>query len=119
MAEVVIRKLEYIRGVPVELLDDAIAAGELRRGKTVGLYVVSKDDRSNDAHLELLLAEEGQEKLIQDGQILSIDSNSDYYTMDDGWESYAGKVEDRAETSKQEDAGKQSKWTFRPTARPF
>lgn len=119
MAEVIIKKLEYIKGIPVEMLDDAIKAAELRKGKMIGLYVVSCEDEGNDAHLELLLEKDGQEKLIKPGQILPIEPNSSYYTMDEGWEEYAGKVQDEPAKVEKRAVSIVSKPRLQPIARPL
>lgn len=119
MSEIIIKKLEYIKGIPVEMLDDAIDAGELRKGKMIGLYVVSCEDEENDAHLEILLEKDGQEKLIKEGQILSIEPNSSYYTLDEGWEGYYGKVQDEPAKVEKQAVSIVSKPRMCPTPRPI
>ena len=39
MVEVLIKKLLYIKDIPVELLKKALSIGELNSGKTIGLEV--------------------------------------------------------------------------------
>jgi hypothetical protein len=90
MVEIVIKKFWYIKDIPVELLGKAVEAGELRRGKFVGLQV--QLDSGDKAFIELRLMLDGQEKLIREGQAFSVEQVGGIFVMDSSWGMYLEKA---------------------------
>jgi hypothetical protein len=85
--EVLIKKIRYIQGIPTELTEKAVSAGEIRRGSVVGLDVEFKDC-ATQALIELRIAKEDQEKLVRQGCIIPVEEVNSIYFMTDDWTNY-------------------------------
>ncbi|MDD5110961.1 MAG: hypothetical protein PHG85_00280 [Candidatus Altiarchaeota archaeon] len=79
---VLVKKIRYVKGIPEELTDKAVAAGELRRGSVVGLDV-SFVEFGKDCLIELYIHREGDELLVVPGASLIVeDSGSIYHILE-------------------------------------
>ena len=89
MLEILIEKVEYIAGVPIELTKQAIEAGAIRKGEIVGLLVSTIDNPSKKFRIELRVREKGQEKLIKAGKRIPVTELIDgRYVLYNDWEYY-------------------------------
>ncbi|GEM_PF-3364914 len=88
MTDVLIKELKYIKGIPVELLDEAVKAGEIRKGKVVGLIVSPVENLAENVLIELELRKNGEEKAIKNGRVIPVDSRGDGYVLLEGWDAY-------------------------------
>lgn len=93
MVEVKIKELKYIRDIPLEMLQEAVDAGELRKGKIIGILVrpvgiVS----SEDFLIELKLTDDRQGDLIKIGAILPVDSCGSLCFLSPEWHVYLEKL---------------------------
>jgi len=89
---VLVKKIRYVKGIPEELTEKAVAAGELRRGSVVGLDV-SFVDFGKDCLIELLIRREGEERLVAAGASLLVDDVGSIYYLVDGGDGVAGVSE--------------------------
>lgn len=92
MVDVMVDEVKYINDVPVELLSEAISAGEIRKGKVVGLLVKTLSETGEEVLIELKLEREGQESLIHKGAVIPIEQKGELYVLDEGWETYAASA---------------------------
>lgn len=88
MVDVVIDEVKYITDIPIELLSQAISAGEIRKGKVIGLVVKPHSEPNEDVLIELKLETDGQENLIHRGTVIPIEQKGRVYVLDEGWETY-------------------------------
>ncbi|MFC2163142.1 hypothetical protein ACFLRF_05625 [Candidatus Altiarchaeota archaeon] len=93
MVQVKIREFLYIKDIPVELTAKAIMAGELTRGKTVGLDV--ETPAGHDALIELLIKDDGQTELLHPGQVIPVESSGSLFVMDDSWMKYRERISEK------------------------
>lgn len=88
MFEVVVEGLKYLQGIPVEMTDEAVLAGDLRVGCIVGLSVSPVGDESNKMLIEVRLSEDGQDELIKPGLTLPLDGQGSVYHIRPDWRRY-------------------------------
>ncbi|MBU0762122.1 MAG: hypothetical protein KKD39_03790 [Candidatus Altiarchaeota archaeon] len=91
----VIEEIKYIRDIPGELTEKAIAAGELRKGAVVGLFVHPVENEKNSVLIELKLTKEGQEKAVKKGFNVPLEPVGDRYVMTDDAIEYILRMQNR------------------------
>ncbi|MFH1404262.1 MAG: hypothetical protein ABIH11_08345 [Candidatus Altiarchaeota archaeon] len=101
MVEVRVNKLVYIKDIPLELLKEAIKAGQLSKGKYVGLLV--KPDEADEALIELKIMEDGQEELIREGQVIPIDQVGEVFVLDSSWRVYLEREREESDVRRKND----------------
>lgn len=90
MLQVLIEKIEYIVGIPIELTERAVEASAIRKGEIVGLLVSTVNNPSQQLRIELKVRESGQEKLIKTGQMIPVRERIDgKYVLYGDWRYYA------------------------------
>ncbi|MCX6695721.1 MAG: hypothetical protein NTU61_05450 [Candidatus Altiarchaeota archaeon] len=95
MVEVKIKELSYIQDIPVDMLQDAIDAGEVRKGRTVGLMVRPVGVVSDgDVLIELKLTEDGQEELVKVGAIIPVESSGNVCVLRPEWSMYIEQLKE-------------------------
>ncbi len=85
--DVLIKKVRYVQGIPAELTEKAVNAGEIRRGSIVGLDV-EFIGYGTQALIDLKIAKDGQEKLVRDGCHIPVEEANSLYFMTGGWTDY-------------------------------
>jgi hypothetical protein len=90
MLEVLIERIEYIVGIPIELTERAVEASAIRKGEIVGLLVSTMGSSPQQLRIELKLRESGQERLIKAGQRIPVSEKIDgTYVLYGDWRYYA------------------------------
>ena len=85
--DVLIKKIRYVHGIPTELTEQAVSAGEIRRGSIVGLDV-EFNGYDTKALIDLKVTKDGQEKLVREGCRIPVEEANSLYFMTDDWTSY-------------------------------
>ncbi|MFH0863403.1 MAG: hypothetical protein V1875_10320 [Candidatus Altiarchaeota archaeon] len=88
MFEVIVAALKYLRGIPVDMTEDAVLAGELRAGSVVGLLVSPLGDEANTVMVDVCISEDGQGELIKPGQTLPLEGQGGVYHINPEWRRY-------------------------------
>jgi hypothetical protein len=88
MFEVIIECLSYIRDVPLDLTQQAVLSGELRKGSVVGLIVSVPDVPNHKIPLEVKLTHEGQVALVTVGLKVPLVEYGDNFRFADNWTNY-------------------------------
>ncbi|MFC2154493.1 hypothetical protein ACFLRC_03305 [Candidatus Altiarchaeota archaeon] len=68
----VVEKVEYIRGIPLDLLDKALEAGEVRKGSKVGLIVYPVNAPSRHLEVEVVLDNDLQANYLSRDSVLPL-----------------------------------------------
>jgi hypothetical protein len=116
MFEVFLRRLRYIRDIPLELTDDAVAAGELRQGVVVGVDVFALAAFGENVFLELRITDDGQAKLLRPGSLLPLEGSGGVYVFAGTWRDYLGSQQSYATQDTGEDSKTQDGLCGRPRA---
>jgi hypothetical protein len=85
---VVIHKIEYINDIPIEYTQQAIDAGEIKKGKKVGLLVSPVDDPDKQVRIEIPIQKDGQERLIRKGRVILIEDKHERLRLHDNWRDF-------------------------------
>lgn len=88
--EVLVKEIRYIKGIPEELTEKAMEAGEVRKGSTVGLDV-EFNGHADGVLIELKLTMDGQERLVRRGMFIPVEEGSSHFYLTEEWECYAEK----------------------------
>lgn len=91
--EALVKEIRYIKGIPEELTEKAMEAGEVRKGSTVGLDVEFNGHAAR-VLIELKLMRDGQEKLVRRGMFIPVEEGSSHFYMTEDWKCYAEKSQD-------------------------
>ncbi len=83
----VIEDIIYISDIPRELTQNAIDAGEIRKGSVLGVMISPLENPENKTLIELKMAKNGQEKMVRRGARIPLEyAGSHYFISDDALE---------------------------------
>jgi hypothetical protein len=87
MFEVMVERLVYVKGLPAEMIMEALEAGELRKDSVVGLEVSSPGE-GGKVLVDVRLAEEGQTELFKPGLTIPLEEGSGTLSISACWQTY-------------------------------
>ena len=82
MFQVIIEKLKYVKGVPIELTERAIMGGQLGKGQIVGIIGHCWERSDEPAFMEVRLTSNLHAGLIHPGQELNLHGQGDVFWID-------------------------------------
>ncbi len=82
MFELIIEKLKYIKGVPIELTDKAVLNGLLKKGAIVGIIGHCWERSEQSVLMEVRLTSNMHAGLINPGNALNLHGQGDVYWID-------------------------------------
>ncbi len=88
MFELIFESLKYLRGLPVELTEAAVLAGEVKSGAVVGLLGSLVGDEGKKVLIEVVLSEDEQADLLKPGVVIPLDGEGGVYRISPEWRRY-------------------------------
>lgn len=82
MFKLIIEKIKYLKGIPIELTERAIMSGQLRKGAVVGLVGHCWERSDEPALMEVRLTSDIQAGLMHPGLSLDLHGQGDVYWID-------------------------------------
>jgi len=81
MFSVILEKLKYLRGIPMELTEKAVLNGELRRGTIAGITAYDPENREKRILLDIRLTDDEHTGLMIPGTELYLEGQGDVFNI--------------------------------------